>query len=1299
MKPVPLLKIASALILGLALSGAAAAAMTIGDDGGTNPTTAPPEPGLRLLRSDETGVTLELWTPAVEVEQGMAESGPCDRVTVAGYAASDAAGWPALPLRGSMLGVPPGVELRLTVVEAEDIVLAGAYSVCPVPHPIVDQDPAVTVRYRGMAFRRDEEAYGRDAFYPPSVAEIASTGFVRGQRVAQLRLHPLQYNPVTGQLRRYRRIRVRLDFVGQGAGRALASDDAGVDEGPFEASLRRMLLNAASARAWRVRPARGGPAAPVRDAAELATIPLEQGGGGAAYRVEVDEDGLYRITRGELAAAGVDVGSLDPRTLRLQNRGETVAIQVTGEGDGSFDAGDLILFYGQGVNTRYTDVNVYWLSWGDGDPRRMADRDGAPSGSGAAPDAFSTTVRWEENHNYRSSIPSGEGGDHWFAGYVYATAPASKTYTLALHNLATAPYSATMRGMLYGYSHFRPTPDHHTRVYLNGHLVDDATWDGWREYAFEHDIPGSYLVEGVNEITVELPFDLGPDVINDIVFVNWFEIDYEDTHVAEGDVLPFNETDAGSWAYQISGFTTDTLEVLDVTSPTAPVRILSPTVEPMSSTFTLRFADAISSEHRYLALATGRRLTPLSLGEDAPSDLRSAANGADYVIITHGDFYTEVLPLADRRQFQGLRTAVVDVQDIYDEFNDGIFHPSAIHDSLAYAYEHWAPPAPSYVLLVGDGNYDFKDHMERHEPNYVPPRLAYVDPWIGEVAADNRYVCVSGDDILPDMHLGRLPAKTAAEASAMVNKILIYEEDPPPGDWNEQLLFVADNADDAGDFAALSDAIADGFLPAPYAAEKIYYKVTHGSASQVKAGILGAINEGRLLVNYVGHATPQFWAFEHFLDLSDIPGLTNGGRLPLMVPMTCLDGYYIHPSPAGDDLSCLGEGIVRAPGGGAVASWSATGLGISTGHDFLNKGLFEALFHDDVVEVGPATTAAKLYLYANSGGYRDLLDTYVLLGDPALRLNTLAADVGIDKTVAPVDPVEPGDTITYTLAYTNAGPAAAHHVVITDVLPAALSDPVVNSSDIITAHQGTRFAWDVADLAQGQGGTITITAVISPTFSGTISNTATIATTAADNNPWNDAADPLLTAVLGAELGITKTVDPDAWVNPAQALTYTLTYANNGGGLARGVVITDLVPISVTRGSLGVVSSGATITPTDGAGYVWEVEDLSPGEGGAITITGVLSRGLPTGPLTNTATIATTTGGDQTDDNSSWAGVTVTYDLDGDGTVDVGDVMVVSTLWRVTEDDPDWDGRCDLDADGVITVIDIMKVAGAWGER
>jgi uncharacterized repeat protein (TIGR01451 family) len=1165
-----------------------------------------PVSGLRSLAADETGLILELRTPDFEVASQTTTYGVCDQISVSGYASMGKNGWPQLPVRGVTIGVPPGAAVNVTVLESESVPMDSFNDLCPVPQPVIERSVSGAVRYVGQSLEPDKTAYALDSFYPSVLAEVVSTGYIRSQRVAQLQLYPFQVNPLTGQLRHIRRLRVRVNF-GSDIG-LLASTDPLVEEDLFEETLRHTLLNYEQARAW-------------RQQAEGEVLSLRATEQGESYKVMVDQDGVYEVSYSDLEAAGVDVHTLDPRTFQLHNRGQEVAVHVSGEGDGTFDPGDHLLFYGQKVNTRYTDVNVYWLTYGAGSGWRMGSREGAAGGTGGSPDSFETTFHLEEDVNYVADVPEGDEGDHWFADSVFAySGPDAEVFTFTLRNIATTPYSVTMRGMLFGWSHFGPSADHHTRVYLNGHLVDDAVWDGWRDYHFEHTVPDSHLIEGTNVISVECPFDLAPEVQYDIVYPNWFEIDYRQTHRAEDDRLSFNETDVGDWEYHIRGFTTSTLQVFDITSPTNPIRILNPSIDPVSDTFSLRFEDSITNTHRYLALASEQRLVPLRIERDPPSDLRAPTSGADYIIIAHRDFITDVIPLVEHRSAQGLLVAVVDVQDVYDEFNAGIFNPAAIQDFLRYAYANWPASPPSYVLLVGDGNYDFKDNFGRQEPNYVPPYLADVDPWMGETAADNRYVCVSGEDIMPDMHLGRLPVKTSAEASAMVSKILGYEQNPAPDDWNQKVLFVADNEDSAGDFAAFSDSVADQYLPVPYQAQKAYYKVTHSTPVSVTNTITRAINEGRLVVNYIGHSSPSFWAWEYLLRKDDLDSLTNYHALPLVVPMTCLEGYYIHPSSSAYDNSSFSEEFVRAEGRGAIASWSPTGLGVASGHDFLNKGLFEAIFSDDVIELGPATTQAKYYLYSRTAGYRELLDTYLLFGDPATRLNVLKTDLALTQTVATPDrPVQPGDAVTVTLAYTNAGPATAHHVVLTDTLAAALISPtVVASGAPITLRVGSRLAWDVADLAAGQGGVVTLTAQISPTFTGTFTHTARIATTAVETDTANNVTPPVRIGVNVPDLRLGKR--GPAQVYPHDRLTYTLTYTNAGGAPAHGVVLTDVLPSQVF--SPTVTSSGAVITPRAGTRLVWDVADLAPGAGGTLTVTAHLTP-TATGVFTNTARIAT----------------------------------------------------------------------------
>jgi hypothetical protein len=728
-----------------------------------------------------------------------------------------------------------------------------------------------------------------------------------------------------------------------------------------------------------------------------------QPAGQPAYKISVEADGIYHLTYAALHAAGIPVNSLDPRTFKLENHGVEIAMYALGQGDGVFNPGDYLLFYAQKTDTKYTDENTYWLSWGGAFGKRMLEVDSAPS-SAPIPAEFLTSVHLEEDHTYQSARPSGNGKDKWYWNGLQVKSPnpsAALSFSTTLSNLAVGSPDASVRGLLKGHADY---PQHHVKIYLNDHLVIENTFPTGSEYFFDVSVPHSWLLEGANAIKVELLRD--NNVSRDVIFINWFEIDYYDTYIAENDILLFDGDSPGSWRFELDGFSTDQIYIFDITDPSEPQRLVNGAISSDQGIYTISVQKSQAGERHYQAIVSAQFGTPTSILADNPSDLHSQTNGADWIAITHADFYDDILPLASFRQSQGQRTFVVDVQDVYDEFNSGVMDPAAIHDFLAFAYANWSPPAPQFVVLVGDGHYDPKDNLGYGEPVYIPPYLADVDPWLVETGSDNRYVTLVGNDRLPDMHIGRLPVKTQAEISAMVNRIITYEQNPPQGGWNANVLFVADALDPAaGDFAALSDDVADNYLPQPpYIAEKIYYETgSFTNADSTRQEVINAVNSGRLLVSYVGHASVQWWgnSGEQLWNTAAIAALTNSDRLSFFVPMTCMDGYFIKPSAPGSDDSALGEMIVRSVNSGsglntgAVASWSPAGLGIASGHDYLEKGLFLALFYNDISQLGPATTYAKQYLYNNTSLYHDLIDTYILFGDPATKLQVVPDPTGV----------------------------------------------------------------------------------------------------------------------------------------------------------------------------------------------------------------------------------------------------------------------------------------------------------------
>jgi len=1156
------------------------------------------ESEVQVLETTAHGVVLELVTPDPDVYEAFSENGPCNVLGVTGYGEMDKAGWPRFPVMGTLAGIPHHAEPALSILAADFVTLPGAYALCPVPQPVYEIDLEGQITYKGEAAIPDVAAYATDSFYPAEIVEIAETGLIRSQRVAQVRFHPFQVNPVTGVVKHYTRIRVLLQFGDDGeipdaslTGQSFSAST----EDAFDHLLAQIVANYDDARQWRETPSSHSTLLRQQFNAATSSQPT--------YKLTVDEDGLYEVTYAELAAAGVPVDTVDPRAFTLHTQGTEVALYVSGESDGIFDPGDAILFYGEKTNTKFTDVNVYWLTWGDGNGLRMAELEGTPTGNGAIPESFRATQRVEQNKIYQSAHPSGTDKDRWYWDFVRATMPTTVHYTTTLYAPAHSPLSATVRGLFKGYE---ATPHHHTQVSLNGSLIVDATWASRAEYTFSVDVPSSLLVAGVNTITLHVPMDVG--ITRDDFLVNRFEIEYNHAYVAVEDSLRFDGDAPGIWAYTVTGFTGAAVQAFDVTAPTLPVRILNVTAEADGALYTARFEQTVDHAHRYVVLTPAQFKRVLEITPAQPSDLRAITHGADYIIITHGDFYTDVLPLAGYRASQGLRTLIVDVQDIYDTFSDGIFDPVAIRDFLAYAYANWTAPAPAYVLLMGDGHYDFKNYFGRGELNYIPPFLADVDPWLGEVAADNRYVCVNGEDNLPDMHLGRLPVKTSAEAQVVVNKILDYEQNPAPDDWNQNVLFVTDNPDAAGDFYAYSDAIADTYVPAPYTVQKVYYGRTHTSATAARASIIEAVNEGRLLVNYIGHGSMTYWASEQLFRRSDSNALDNVGRLPVVLAMACLNGYYIHPGGTGVDVSSFAEALVRVPDKGAVAVWASTGMGTASAQDHLNKGMFAAIFADDVIELGAATFLGKLDLYTNAIWRRYHLDIYLLFGDPALRLNVLPADVSLTQSVDAAGIVQPGSTITYTLSFANSGPATAQRVSISTTLSSALVAPAVTwDGAAIVTRTGNALAWDVSALVAGQSGRITITGAITDTFSGFLINSVRIDTSAVDSDLSNNAPDPMLTAVY-VHSGAFTSEDLAAFTamplndtillewetaNESNVAGFNLHRADSAGEPM--VKLNDeLIPAQSPGEALGAAYSFIDETTTPATPYVYWVEAVAP---------------------------------------------------------------------------------------------------------
>jgi hypothetical protein len=527
---------------------------------------------------------------------------------------------------------------------------------------------------------------------------------------------------------------------------------------------------------------------------------------------------------------------------------------------------------------------------------------------------------------------------------------------------------------------------HDVEIQVNGVFAEIANWSG---IAFhEVTLDGIDLLEGDNVITFICNRQM------DIIFVDWFEATYARTFTASNNSLKFSHE--SGFGYQINNFDADNLVVFDITQATDVARVVDFELSG-TNPYALAFEPPVNpgASQTYLVLKSDAGMTPAGLVEDAAADLADTTNGADYILITHrdlgwdanGDAYGWLQDLVALREGQGLRVKVVDVADIFDEFSYGMTSAAAIRDFLSYAYSNWEPPAPRYVLLVGDSSYDFKDNLQLGIINSVPAYLTYTQ-FMGETVTDEWFVKVSGNDAVPDLYIGRLPAESPAEAAVMVNKILTYETAPTDKTWQKNTLLIADDQEEAYEaaFETMNEDAAN-LLPASMNAPFKGYLNDYLSAAGLAADIKARINAGTLIVNYSGHGSVQLWAGEKIFQNSDVDGLTNAGNYPFVVGMTCLSGYFAYLNKTVGPQPSLAEALLKADGKGAIATLMPTAMTSTGGQHILDAALFEALFQKDIRHLGPAIAEAKQTLLANGGAaYEEISETFLLLGDPALAL-------------------------------------------------------------------------------------------------------------------------------------------------------------------------------------------------------------------------------------------------------------------------------------------------------------------------
>ncbi len=699
------------------------------------------------------------------------------------------------------------------------------------------------------------------------------------------------------------------------------------------------------------------------------------------FKLLVERSGIYEVTPVDLQAAGW-VGTPNPAYLRVY-RGPCVAANEI-----SLDRSPTgVRFYAEESASRYSATATYWLREEPGPALTMPTRTVTPAGAplqATAPLTATGAIGGEPR--YDPVYPGGDG-DHFFQADLRAGVTLPITFTLTSPVAGAAGLFLRLQGITAGAHRLRPAFD--------GVDLDEQTWYDVDPFTLSVPLGTPALAPGPHVLALTI----APGAI-DAVLVDGAALRYQSQLVAGQGQLVFDGV-AGARRYQVGGFSGSSALIYDIHDPRYPTRLDGATVGA-----TVTWQDQPTQPRRYALLAPGQVLRP-TIVADRPSHLEQG--GADYLVLGYGAFLPAVEPLAAHYRGKGLRVAVVDVQDVYDEFNGGDLHPEALRGFLRHVAANWSRPAPTYVLLVGDGTYDFRDRGESGWASFVPPYLADVDPWMRETACDTCYGRTQTDDPrdqpLPDLLVGRLPVRSAEQASVVVAKTLGYLTAPPPGVWQSTALLLSDNsfdeqgqAEPAGDFEVLTEGVARALPPGLAARRFLYDPSPAGQAGPprypdpavLRQDFLRAFDDGAALVTYVGHANYVQWGYTapnatppYLWYIYDADARRNGGRLPILLSMSCLTGSFHEPTLLGS----TDERLLLRAGGGTVASLSPAGQGVAHGHDVFSKAVIGALYGADPTarSLGAAQLAGFQAVLAN-GCCAEIRFTYELLGDPALQL-------------------------------------------------------------------------------------------------------------------------------------------------------------------------------------------------------------------------------------------------------------------------------------------------------------------------
>ncbi len=920
----------------------------------------------------------------------------------------------ALPSKSFYVGVPQTGTIRVRFVSqsVKRIVL---------DHPL----PADSVGFHSF-----------ENVTPPFINPwISKETYVRFRRMRTgfIYIRPFIYDPHNRRLTVLLKGTCTIEFP-RAAKRSIRSRQLA---GDYYAMLRELVLNYSVAKQW-LRP----PKHAVKRRQVQAILPANEtmvrfsvgDGNEGVNEATTEENGIVKIVPGDITSFfnnRMYINSISLFGSQREELNDTVPadttipdgvyeiplLRVDENGNNLFDGNDYILAYVTGISDWYYDTALddfayqfnrlenhrhYWLrATGGSKTIKPFVCAGAPLNTVSL---FENRIRYKKSKQLMTDN-EGKGGIEWIWMKLTKTS-GSFSYKVPFPyiNPLYTGYIRTNRG--------NSSSSYRLQVFFGDSLLTDTL--DWR--------PVSNWNDSILTMALKNPGD------NTYYELQSLDVKYRQDLDMQGKnsmrVFSPGSPDSGIVQYQVSNLPLEKTYIFRISSDERNLHL----IDTISAGGIYTWVDTAGIGIQYIISTTSGLLSVSDsvevyyAGKEVSNeivDLRNTNNMSDYIIITHSTFKDQANDLADHKGSINSFThpRVVDVENIYREFSGGNQDQSAIRNFLFYAANFWTPvaigadPGPDYVVLFGNGHYDYKNYSTQ-EKLYLP--TAQIKMQSAYKCVEDFFSCIDSghvfdSNIAPHLFLGRIPCNNTVEARNVVDKIVDMEGSAADwGAWRNRVLLVSDD-DRQGfekDFIEHyigNEAIDRGIReqqPATEIRKVILFEYEWNELFQkpeATAALLNEFNNGNAIVNFFGHGNQSAWTDEGVLNKDKVVMFTNHKRYPVVNSFSCAVAYFDKP-----DMTSFSELMITAADAGAIVTIASARTAFATKNTEMSKEFFRIFYENNTSwTVGQAYSFTKL---------TQNLKHYVLLGDPSIKFIQLTDSVAMDIIKADGSPL-PYDTL------------------------------------------------------------------------------------------------------------------------------------------------------------------------------------------------------------------------------------------------------------------------------------------------